>query len=91
MAGSKATFRLSGLEVSCWSGYLPSDLRSSDLDEVGGHDAPSDPPSEAVFAVVQADIQVLAALQDADPPLDAGPKPEPSSEPVLTFVFSAFR
>lgn len=71
--------------------YLPSDLRSSDLDEVGGHDAPSDPPSEAVFAVVQADIQVLAALQDADPPFDPSSEPIPTAEPALAFVFSAFR
>jgi hypothetical protein len=54
----------------------PFHNRLGDSGQIRGHDPPADPASEAVLPVVEAQVQALTLLQDADPPLDPGPKTE---------------
>jgi hypothetical protein len=60
-----------------------------DAGEVVGHDAPTDPLVEALFAVVETASEWMLAFEDADAPFDAGMEAATALELRLLFVLSA--
>jgi hypothetical protein len=65
-------------------GLLPCRHGPGDALEMTGHDSPADPAAQAVLAVIAAAVELIAALQHADPTLDPGPEAKATPEPVLS-------
>ena len=61
----------------------------TDLGQVVGNDAPSDPSGEAIFAVIECPVETVLAFEHTNTSFDTGMEAAPSSEPGLRFVLRA--
>ena len=56
-----------------------------------GNDAPTNPSLKACLTVVEAPIQAMSTLEDADPSFDAMMVATATTEPTLPFVLLSLR
>lgn len=60
-----------------------------DAEQVAGDHAEPDGPRHAVSAMIATPLEVVATLEDSDPPLGADPPAHPAAEPALPLVCSS--